>query len=94
MLPALEKSWGVKVGFADDCIGAPAEAAKAALQNGQVTLLENVRFHAEEEKMIWVLPNKWRRSVKFTATMLSLPRTALMPQPKDSRTSCQPARVF
>ena len=50
MLPALEKSWGVKVGFADDCIGAPAEAAKAALQNGQVTLLENVRFHAEEEK--------------------------------------------
>ena len=50
MLPALEKSWGVTVGFADDCIGAPAEAAKAALQNGQVTLLENVRFHAEEEK--------------------------------------------
>jgi phosphoglycerate kinase len=50
MLPALEKSWGVKVGFADDCIGASAEAAKAALQNGQVTLLENVRFHAEEEK--------------------------------------------
>ncbi|HNS45499.1 MAG TPA: phosphoglycerate kinase, partial [Alphaproteobacteria bacterium] len=27
MLPALEKSWGVKVGFADDCIGALAEAA-------------------------------------------------------------------
>lgn len=50
MLPALEKSWGVKVGFADDCIGAQAESAKAALQNGQVTLLENVRFHAEEEK--------------------------------------------
>lgn len=50
MLPNLEKSWGVKVGFADDCIGAPAEAAKAALQNSQVTLLENVRFHVEEEK--------------------------------------------
>ncbi len=50
MLPALEKSWGVKVGFSDDCIGASAEAAKAALENGQITLLENVRFHAEEEK--------------------------------------------
>lgn len=50
MLPSLEKSWGVKVGFADDCIGAPAEAAKASLQNGQIILLENVRFHPEEEK--------------------------------------------
>ena len=35
MLPALAKSWGVNVGFADDCIGAAAESAKAALQNGQ-----------------------------------------------------------
>ncbi len=50
MLPTLEKSWGTKVGFAKDCIGAPAEQAAAALQNGQVTLLENVRFHPEEEK--------------------------------------------
>ena len=50
MLPSLEKSWGVKVGFADDCIGAPAEAARASLQNGQIILLENVRFHPEEEK--------------------------------------------
>lgn len=50
MLPALAQSWGVAVGFADDCIGAPADAARAALQNSQVTLLENVRFHPEEEK--------------------------------------------
>jgi phosphoglycerate kinase len=50
MLPDLAKSWGVTVGFADDCIGAAAESAKSALQNGQVTLLENVRFHIEEEK--------------------------------------------
>ncbi|HPQ51150.1 MAG: phosphoglycerate kinase [Alphaproteobacteria bacterium] len=48
--PSLEKSWGVKIGFAEDCIGNPATSAKSALQNGQVTLLENVRFHAEEEK--------------------------------------------
>lgn len=50
MLPTLAKSWGVTVGFADDCVGPAAEAARAALQNGQITLLENVRFHPEEEK--------------------------------------------
>lgn len=50
MLPALTKSWGVPVGFANDCIGGEAESAKASLQNGQVILLENVRFHPDEEK--------------------------------------------
>ncbi len=35
--------------FAEDCIGPKAEAAVAALQPGQVLLLENVRFHAGEE---------------------------------------------
>lgn len=50
MLPALKQSWGVDVGFAEDCIGAKAEAARAALQPGQIVLLENVRFHPEEEK--------------------------------------------
>jgi phosphoglycerate kinase len=33
----------------DDCIGEAAAAAVAGMQNGQVALLENVRFHAEEE---------------------------------------------
>jgi phosphoglycerate kinase len=37
------------VQFVDDCIGAEAEKAAAAVQPGQVLLLENVRFHAEEE---------------------------------------------
>jgi phosphoglycerate kinase len=46
----LEKHLGAKVEFADDCIGAEAEQKAAALKNGQVLLLENVRFHAEEEK--------------------------------------------
>lgn len=50
MLPALEKSWGVSVSFADDCIGEAAASARASLQSGQVLLLENVRFHEEEEK--------------------------------------------
>ena len=41
---------GVKVNFADDCIGEKAETAAAALQPGEVLLLENLRFYKEEEK--------------------------------------------
>ncbi|WP_373518540.1 phosphoglycerate kinase [Pricia sp.] len=40
---------GVKVKFVNDCIGKRAENAVAALQPGEVLLLENLRFHAEEE---------------------------------------------
>jgi phosphoglycerate kinase len=39
-----------KVGFAEDCIGAAAEQAVAALKDGEVLCLENTRFHAGEEK--------------------------------------------
>ncbi|MBI2815944.1 MAG: phosphoglycerate kinase [Acidobacteria bacterium] len=41
---------GQPVEFAYDCIGQPAEAAAAALPSGGVLLLENLRFHLEEEK--------------------------------------------
>lgn len=40
---------GQPVAFVDECVGTKAEAAVAALANGQVLLLENVRYHAEEE---------------------------------------------
>jgi phosphoglycerate kinase len=40
---------GRTVRFADDCVGAEAEAAVAALAPGQAVLLENLRFHAGEE---------------------------------------------
>src|SRR6202035_3677546 len=36
--------------FAEDCVGADAETKSKALQDGGVLLLENVRFHPEEEK--------------------------------------------
>ena len=39
---------GVK--FADDCIGASAVELSASLKNGEVLLLENLRFYKEEEK--------------------------------------------
>jgi phosphoglycerate kinase len=41
---------GAPVRFADDCVGETAKAAVAGLDAGGVILLENVRFHAGEEK--------------------------------------------
>jgi phosphoglycerate kinase len=41
---------GAEIAFAADCVGPAAEAAVSRLRNGQVALLENLRFHAEEEK--------------------------------------------
>ena len=38
------------VAFADDCVGEPAQQAADALADGDVLLLENLRFHPEEEK--------------------------------------------
>lgn len=49
VLPALEQALGQKVAFADDCIGGPAKRVVAALQPGDVALLENTRFHEGEE---------------------------------------------
>ncbi|MEN9206818.1 MAG: phosphoglycerate kinase [Gloeomargarita sp. GMQP_bins_120] len=40
---------GTEVVFAPDCIGEAAQQVVQRLQNGQVALLENVRFYAEEE---------------------------------------------
>lgn len=50
LVPALEKVLGTSVVFAADCIGAGAAAVIDALEQGQVALLENTRFHAGEEK--------------------------------------------
>jgi phosphoglycerate kinase len=41
---------GKEVIFAPDCIGPEVEALAAKMKNGDVMLLENVRFHPEEEK--------------------------------------------
>jgi len=38
------------VAFAEDCVGPEAEKAAKALKPGEVLVLENTRFHAEEEK--------------------------------------------
>ncbi|MBC7157009.1 MAG: phosphoglycerate kinase, partial [Rhodobacteraceae bacterium] len=49
-LPALEAALGVPVDFVEDCVGVAAKKAVAALQPGRVLVLENTRFHPEEEQ--------------------------------------------
>ena len=46
----LSKLLNKPVDFASDCIGTPATTAAAVLKPGGVLLLENLRFHKEEEK--------------------------------------------
>lgn len=45
----LAEAIGMPVAFANDCIGPVTQKAVAELQDGQVLLLENTRFHAGEE---------------------------------------------
>jgi phosphoglycerate kinase len=41
---------GLPVDFATDCVGPAAAAAAKAIQPGQIVMLENLRFHPEEEQ--------------------------------------------
>ncbi|MTI09593.1 phosphoglycerate kinase [Curvivirga aplysinae] len=47
---AVAEALGCEVAFVDDCIGAKAESAVAAMKEGDVLMLENLRYYAEEEK--------------------------------------------
>lgn len=49
LIPSIEKVIGVQVKFAEDAVGSEAEKAAEQLQPGQILLLENLRFHKEEE---------------------------------------------
>ncbi|MFK0205810.1 phosphoglycerate kinase [Agrobacterium sp. NPDC090283] len=50
IVPAVEEVLDHAVSFATDCIGAPAADAIAKLNDGDILLLENTRFHKGEEK--------------------------------------------
>ena len=45
---ALSQKLGTRVAHVDDCVGESVQRAVAALRDGEVLLLENVRFYAEE----------------------------------------------
>ena len=49
VVPELEKLLGKSVIFTDDCVGKEVEETVNNAHGGQVILLENLRFHAEEE---------------------------------------------
>ena len=49
IIPAIEEKLSVKVQFAPDCMGVEAEELSKNLKPGEVLLLENLRFYAEEE---------------------------------------------
>ncbi|MDB5693000.1 MAG: phosphoglycerate kinase [Alphaproteobacteria bacterium] len=50
IVPAYERVLGRPVHFIPDCTAPEAEAAVAALQSGDIAILENTRFHEGEEK--------------------------------------------
>jgi len=58
----LEELLGMQVKLAPDCIGEKAKSLVSQMKNGDVLLLENLRFHAEEEK----------NDPKFAAELASL----------------------
>ena len=62
LIPALETALGQPVIWVDATIGAKAEAASAALREGQILLLENTRFYADEEA----------NSAEFAASLAAL----------------------
>jgi len=49
VVPALSALIGAPVKFVDDCVGPVAEKAAAELKDGEVALLENLRYYNEEE---------------------------------------------
>ena len=49
VIPCIEGHLGFKIKFADDCMGESAKQLSASLKPGEVLLLENLRYYAEEE---------------------------------------------
>lgn len=50
LVPVLQECWGHDVSFAPDCIGEPAQSLASRLEDGQIGLLENLRFHKGEQQ--------------------------------------------
>lgn len=50
LIPTISEVLGVAVQYSEECVGDSAKAAVDALQPGDVLMLENVRFHAQEEE--------------------------------------------
>ena len=60
ILPELEKVLNKKVRFVDDSTGEKVKKAVQNLKDGEILLLENLRYYPEEKKEIWILPSNWQ----------------------------------
>lgn len=49
IIPTIEEKLGISIKFAPDCIGREAQQLSTTLKQGEVLLLENLRFYAQEE---------------------------------------------
>lgn len=56
-VPAIEKNLGMKIRFANDCMGDETARMAKELKAGEVLLLENLRFYEEEEGKAYSLPD-------------------------------------
>ena len=50
IVPDIEKAYNLKVVFVDDCVGSKVMEAVNALKSGEIVVLENSRYHPEEQK--------------------------------------------
>ena len=76
--------------FAADIIGDDAKAKAAALQPGQIMLLENLRFDIREERTARTLPRLWPTWPRYSCPTLSAPFTGPTHPPQASPLSCPP----
>ena len=70
IVPAIEKLLGKPVIFAGDCMGEKAAETARNLKPGEVMLLENLRFYAEEEGKPRGLAERVRRAAGLVCRLL------------------------
>ena len=66
ILKHLNELLGVEVQFANDCMGEEAAVKAAALKPGEVLLLENLRFYAEDQKVGLVCRLLCKRCLRYS----------------------------
>jgi len=88
----LQELLGRPVQKANDVIGPEVEQKVAALKNGDVLLLENVRFYPEEEKNDPSSRASWPRWRISTSTTPSGPPIEHTPPLREWRTRCRQSR--
>lgn len=97
MKPAAERLsqlLGKEVILAADVIGEDAKAKAENLKEGEILMLENVRFHKEETKMIPNLPKNLQAWQMFSVMTHLVLHTGLMPLLQVWQITFLPAVVF